>query len=184
MNEPERKPPWLWKPAVAALVPMVLCLIRVVSWQLQEESSPLKMTPRGQHLLTACLLAVPLFPAMALLWSAISRRLKTRLALVLVLELVLGTAAGVAAVAVWAPPLLSGSYQSTVLSPDGTREAHLFVDWCRGSVYVADKGALWGELKEEREVSCKDIGVAWLADGGVEVTGSAPEPFNLFLGPH
>ncbi len=170
-----------------ALVTMMLCLVRVVSWQLTNASSELEMTPHGERLMVACALAVPLFPAAALLWSAITRRLKTRLAVVLVLQVVLGAVAGFLALFLWAGPLFGGHWQTMVPSPDGTQEAHLRIDGllgCGGTVYLSEPRGIWARPGVTRAASCKDIGVAWLPDGGVEITGSPPEPFNLNFGPH
>jgi hypothetical protein len=166
---------------------MALCLIRALSWQLVDHGpSGQNLTPRGEHLLVAVCMAIPLFPAGALLWSAITRRLRTRLAVTLVLMLVLGAASGFATLIAWSK-LFDGHYTTSVISPDGAREAHLHVDGllgCSGTIYVSEPGGVFGSFVTERSVSCKDIGVRWQEDGGVEVTGSAPEPLNLFFGPH
>lgn len=167
---------------------MALCLIRALTWQLIDHGpTGQNLTPRGEHLLVAACMAVPLFPAGALLWSAITRRMRTRLAVTLVLMLVLGAAGAFATLFAWSK-LFEGHYTQSVPSPDGTKEAHLHEDGllgCYGSVYVSERGALFGTFATKREVSCKDpMGLRWIEDGGVEVTGSSAEPFNLFLGPH
>lgn len=177
----------LWRPALVALVPMLLCFSRALSWRyVDQHSEGVRLLPRGEHLLAAAAIAMPLFPAMALLWSAITRRLKTRLAVVLVLMVVLGAVGGLAAMIAWVP-LFDGHYEAVVPSPDGKREAHLRIDGllgCRASVFVGERRALWGELTAERKVDCEGYGARWLEDGGVEVTGNAPEPLNLDFGPH
>jgi hypothetical protein len=186
-------PRGLWRPAIVAGVLMALCFIRAMSWQVIEHGpGPERLTPRGQELLAAAAFAIPLFPAAALLWSAITRRLRTRLTLTLAGLIVLGAALAfgtlLSGLYLW-NDLFEGEFKSSVTSPDGAREAHLHVDGllgCRGSLFVSDRGALWGVYVPDsgREVSCKDYGVRWLPDGGVEVTGSPPEPSKLFFGPH
>ena len=166
---------------------MALSFVRAMSWRLiNQHSDGLRLTPRGEHLLTAAALSLPLFPAVALLWSAITRRLRTRLTVVLVLMVVLGAAGGVAALVAWVP-LFDGKYTASVASPDATREAHVWVDGllgCRATLYVSDRGGLWGAQAQQRNVDCDSIGAQWLADGGVEINASEPKPLNLFFGPH
>lgn len=158
-----------------------------MSWQLvNQRSAELRMTPRGEHLLAALSLLLPLLPAFALLWSAITGRLKTRLAVTLVLLVVLGAAGGFTAMVAWVP-LFDGHYAQSATSPDGSREAHLWSGGflgCKGTVYLADRGALWGHKLTERDVDCDTMDLKWLPDGGVEVAGDAPKPFPLYLGPH
>jgi hypothetical protein len=171
-----------------AAVLMVLCFIRALSWQLiNQRADGMRLTPHGEHLLAAAALAMPIFPALALVWSAITRRLHTRLAVVLVLLVVLGAAGGFAAMSAWVP-LFDGHYTASVNSPEGAREAHLRIDGllgCRASIYVSEPRGVWGEFAVQREVDCDDsVGVGWLADGGVEVTGKEPKPLDLFFGPH
>jgi hypothetical protein len=177
----------LWKPAIIAGVLMALSFVRALSWRLiNQHSDDLRLTPRGEHLLIAAALSVPLFPAVALLWSAITRRLRTRLTVVLVLMVVLGAAGGFAALVAWVP-LFNGKYVASVTSPDRTREAHVWVDGllgCRASLYVSDHGGLWGAFAQQRNVDCDSIGAQWLADGGVEISAGEPRPLNLFFGPH
>ena len=177
----------MWNPAFIAGVLMALTFVRAMSWRLiNQHSDSLRLTPRGEHLLTAAALSVPLFPAIALLWSAITRRLKTRLTLTLVLLVVLGFAGGVAALVAWVP-LFDGKYTASVSSPDAAREAHVWVDGllgCRATLYVSDPGGLWGAQAQQRSVDCESIGAQWLADGGVELIASEPRPLNLFFGPH
>lgn len=166
---------------------MALSFVRALSWQLiNQHAEGLRLTPRGEHLLVAAALSVPLFPAGALLWSALTRRLRTRLTVVLVLMVLLGAAGGLAAMVAWVP-LFSGKYTTSVTSPDATREAHVWVDGllgCRARLYVSDRGALWGALAQQRNVDCDAIGAQWLHDGGVEISAGEPKPLNLFFGPH
>lgn len=177
----------VWRPAIVAAGLMALGFVRALSWQLvNQRSNALRLTPRGEHLLAALSLALPLIPAFALLWSAMTRRLQTRLAVTLVLLVVLGAAGGFAAMFAWVP-LFDGHYAQSVTSPDGAREAHLWSGGflgCKGAVYVADRGALWGDLVTERQVDCDTMSVQWVPDGGVEMSGDGPKPFPLFLGPH
>lgn len=177
----------MWRPAIVASVLMALCFIRAMSWQyLDEEVSARRLTPRGEHLQAALAIATPLFPAMALLWSAITRRLKTRLAVVLVLLTVLGAVGGFASVWAWSP-LFGGHYRAVAISPDGNLEAHLRESGllgCNGTVYIAERRGIWGTPSAERAVDCDSMGVRWLEDGGVEITGDAPKPLNLNFGPH
>lgn len=177
----------LWTPAIVAGVLMAVCFMRAISWQwVNQHSATLRLTPRGEHLLAALALSSPIIPAFALLASAITGRLKTRLTVVLVLLVVLGGAGGFAAVFAWAP-FFDGHYGQSTTSPDGTHEAHLWsrgLLGCRGSIYVAARHGLWGALATEREVDCDTMKVRWLEDGGVEVAGDDARPFPLFFGPH
>lgn len=166
---------------------MALCLLRALSWQVVDHGdSGLNLTPRGERLLTVACLAVPLFPAAALLWSAITRRLKRRLTITLVVMMVLGALAGFVSRFAW-EKMFEGHYTASALSPDGTREAHLHVGGllgCTGDIYVSEPRGVWGTRAATGAASCEDISLRWLADGGVEVSGSAPEPLNLDWGPH
>ena len=166
---------------------MALSFGRALSWRLiNQHADGLRLTPRGEHLLTAAALSVPLFPAVALLWSAVTGRLRTRLTVVLVLMVVLGASGGFAALVAWVP-LFDGKYTAAVTSPDASREAHVWVDGllgCRATLYVSDHGALWGAQAQQRNVDCDSIGAQWLGDGGVEITAGEPKPLNLFFGPH
>lgn len=177
----------LWRPAIIAGVLMALCLLRALSWQAVDHGeSGLNLTPRGESLLTVACLAVPLFPAVALLWSAITGRRKRRLIITLVLMIVLGAVAGFAARFAW-DKLFDGHYAASALSPDGTREAHLHVGGllgCTGTIYVSEPRGLWGTFVSTRSASCDDIGLRWLPDGGVEVSGSPEQPLNFDWGPH
>jgi hypothetical protein len=177
----------LWRPAIVALVLMGLSFTRALSWRwINEHGGGVILTPRGENLLAAAAVAIPLFPAGALLWSAITRRLRTRLAVTLVLLIVLGAAAGFLTL-VAGMPLFGSHYESSAISPDGTREAHLRVDGlfgCKGSIYVSERRALWGQFTVTRDVDCDTMGVGWTEDGGVEVTGGPPKPLNLDWGPH
>lgn len=177
----------MWSPAIVAGVLMALCFIRAMSWQyLDEKASALRLTPRGEHLQAAAAIAIPLFPAMALLWSAITRRLKTRLAVVLVLLTGFGAAAGFVSVWAWSP-FFDGHYRAVAVSPDGRLEAHLRESGllgCNGTVYITERGGIWGAPSVERAVDCDSMGVRWLEDGGVEITGEMPKPLDLNFGPH
>ena len=183
----QEKPRGLWSPAIVAGVLMALCFIRAMSWQyLDEKGSALRLTPRGEHLQAALAIAIPLFPAMALLWSAITRRLKARLVVVLVLLTVLGAVGGFFSVWAWSP-LFGGQYRAVAISPDGKLEAHLRESGllgCNATVYIAERRGIWGTASVERTVDCDSMGVRWLADGGVEITGDGPKPLNLNFGPH
>ncbi len=183
MNEPRR----LWLPAIVSGVLMTACFVRAMSWRLvNQHSAETRLTPHGEHLLAALALLLPLIPAFALLWSAMTRRLKTRLTVTLVSLVVLGAAGGFAAMFVGVP-LFDGHYVQSATSPDGTREAHLWSGGllgCKGSVYVADRRALWGALLLEHEVDCDTMKVRWVEDGGVELTSDGAKSIQLFLGPH
>ena len=166
---------------------MGLAFARALSWRLiNDRPDGLLLTPRGEHLFAAAAMSLPLFPAAALLWSAVTRRLRTWLGVTLVLLMVLGAASGFAVVVV-GTPLFGGHYTTSIVSADGTREAHLRVSGllgCEGSIYVSDRHGLWGEFRGSRDVDCDTLGVGWTEDGGVEVTGGAPKPLNLNFGPH
>ncbi len=181
---PQRR---LWAPAIISGVLMGACFVRALSWQwVNQHSAALRLTPRGEHLLAALALSLPIIPAFALLGSAITGRLKTRLTVVLVLLVVLGAAGGFAATMAWVP-FFDGRYAESTTSPDGTREASLWsrgLLGCKGSIYVVDRHGLWGALATERDVDCDTMKVRWLEDGGVEVAGDDARPFPLFFGPH
>jgi hypothetical protein len=166
---------------------MALCLLRALSWQVIDHiESGLNLTPRGESLLTVACLSIPIFPAMALLWAAITGRLKRRVTITLVLMVVLGAVGGFAARFAW-DSLFQGHYTASVVSPDGTQEAHLHVGGllgCQGTVYVSERRAIWGTFVLSQSASCDDIGVRWIEDGGVEVSGSPEKPLNLDWGPH
>jgi hypothetical protein len=177
----------LWRPAIVAGVLMALALLRALSWQVVDHGeSGIQLTPHGERLLTVACLAVPIFPALALLWSAITGRLKRRVTITLALMIVFGAVGGFAARFAW-DSLFQGHYTASVVSPDGTREAHLFVGGllgCRGTVYVSERRAIWGTYVMDQSISCDDGTVRWTADGGVELAGSPVEPLRLDWGPH
>ena len=152
MSSPTTESRALWRPAIVAFALMALSFGRALSWQLINQRSPaLHLTPRGEHLLIAVALSVPLFPAGALLWSAITRRLRARLTVVLVLLILLGAAGGFASMSAWVP-FFDGHYLASVKSPDGEREAHVRVDGllgCRASLYVAQRGEALRRVRRE-----------------------------------
>lgn len=166
---------------------MVLLLLRGLTWQwINQESTHQRLTPRGEHVLNAVSFAPPLFPAAALLWIALARRLRVRVAVVLGLMTVLGLA-GTFVIQFVMVPFFDGHYLASVPSPDGRFVAHVRTDGflgCRASVYVSAPRALWGELADRQQVDCGSEGAAWQPDGGVIVTGGPAKPTPLFFGPH
>lgn len=186
-NEPKPRERWLWTPAWVAGVASSLALARAFSWQwVNQHSDVLRLTPRGERWMVVAALAAPLFPAMAVLWAAMTQRLKTRLVLVLLGLVVLSVAGGVATLMVM-PPLFEGRYVLSNTSPDGAREGHVHENGllgCSGTLFVSEKGALWGERVEQKSLECDSYEVVWSSDGGVSLTGKPPAPSGLYFGPH
>lgn len=170
---------WTWLGGVVAVV--VLIFLRLVTWHLAVEHSVGRhLTPRAEHLEVAGLIGAPLVPVLVLLGMALRQRPVKRLVLALVGVTVLA-ALGSGGYAYWTLELFEPTHKATVLSPDGTHEAHLYVGGllgCDAHVYVSERGAMWGDEVARRPVECNEAyDAAWLPDGGVEIHGTAPKPW-------
>ncbi|MFT3706137.1 MAG: hypothetical protein QM817_00590 [Archangium sp.] len=176
----------LWLPVIVSAAIMLTLFGVVFSMQWHDDHSLETLTPHGERLFAIACFAVPCLPALGALWAAISRRIVTRLTVVLVLLFVAGLAVPVVFLMVL-PPMFGGHYTRSFTSPDGEREAHLFVNsflGCRATVYVSEPRAIWGVAGETRDLKCESESVIWLPDGGVGVDGGAPEPVFFNFGPH
>lgn len=176
----------LWTPAIVAGAIMLALFGLVFSWQWHGDHSMETLTPHGERLFAIACFAVPCLPALGALWAAISRRIVTRLTLLLVLLFVAGLAVPVVFLGVL-PPMFGGHYTRSYTSPDGEREAHVRVNGmlgCRATVYLSDRRGMWGVAGHTRDVRCDSETIDWLPDGGVIVDGGVPEQLFFNFGPH
>lgn len=174
-----------WTPLALAFLGMAVCGARAAAWQLAEEASAeTHLSPLGERLYVAALAAMAVLPAVALIVLLVSGRRSLASVLTSVL-LILAGVAGAGAGFWWHWPLFSDSAQSTSVSPDGTREAHLFTGglFCRAFVCVSERRALWCEVVDESSnLKCHTESIEWLPDGSVRLKGEYSPPLDLF--PH
>ncbi|MBL8914118.1 MAG: hypothetical protein JNM17_25665 [Archangium sp.] len=175
----------LWRPVFVVVGLMLLVFARVLSWYLRDEHSTDNLTPHGERLFFIFVVTLPCLPALGILWSAITRRVVTRLIVTLVLLILVGAAAPVMFFGVL-PPLFGGHYTKSFTSPDGKREAHVFVGGllgCNATLYVSEPRGVWGTYVESRSIKCDSEDVLWADDGRPVLDGGAEEPLPFLFGP-
>lgn len=175
----------LWRPAFVVVALMLLLFARVLTWYLRDAHTSDNLTPHGDRLFFIFCVSLPCLPALGILWSAITRRLVTRLIVTLVLLILAGAAAPVMFFVVL-PPLFGGHYTKSFTSPDGKREAHVFVDGllgCTATIYVSEPGGVWGTFVESRSIKCDSEDVLWADDGRPVLDGGVPDSLPFLFGP-
>ncbi|MEW5741144.1 MAG: hypothetical protein AB1938_19635 [Myxococcota bacterium] len=177
--------PATWKPHLVAGVLMGLTLLQLVRWHWQGSAPGVHLTPRAEHLTNAGLLALPLIPAVALVWMAVRRRLRKGLTLAAVGLILLG-ALGAGGFLYGTLKLFEPTHRLTVPSPDGERLAHLYVGGllgCDAVVYVAAPWAMLGQEVERLRIDCNgEVRLEWQPDGGVALHAPPAAPLDFF--PH
>jgi hypothetical protein len=176
----------LWLPAIVSVLAMLSLFGLVFAWQWHADHSAERLTPHGERLFVIFCFAAPCVPALAALWAALSRRIVTRLTVVLGLLLLLGLAMPVVFLGVL-PPLFGGHYTKSSVSPDGTREAHVRIDGllgCSATLYICERRAIWALAGESRNIACDTETITWLPDGSATLEAGPAQPLMLDLGPH
>jgi hypothetical protein len=165
---------------------MVFFAARAASWLITDKRDALAhLTPLGERLLQACLLALPVLPALALLVLLFTRRHTLPSVLTVVGLLVLGLF-GAAAGFVEHWPLFGYSAVGSETSKDGAQEAHLFTGglFCTAFLCVSEPRSVWcGEVERRSDLKCQTERIEWRADGTPRLAGEVSEPFRLFS-PH
>ncbi len=174
-----------WAPLALAFLAMTFFGARAAAWQLAEEASKqTHLTPLGEKLYLASLVMLPVLPAVALFVLIFTKRTSTPSVLTAVLLLVVGVA-GVGGGVWWHWPLFSLSAKSSLPSPDGTKEAHLFTGglFCSALVCVGERRALWCEVVDDSSnVKCGTETIAWTPEGEAQLQAERSPPLDLF--PH
>lgn len=174
-----------WTPIALAGLGMVFFGARAAAWQVAEDRNALvHLTPLGERLYQACLLTLPVLPALALLVLLFSGRRTLPSVLTVVAMLLAGVGGAVFGVVQhW--PLFGYSSVATVPAPDGTEEAHLFTGglFCTAFVCVAERRAAQClEVERRTDLKCETERIEWV-DGTPKLMGERSEPFHLFS-PH
>lgn len=165
---------------------MVFFAARAATWAWVEHSEPAThLSPFGERLFVACLVSLPVLPALALLVLLFTRRHTLPAVLTVVLLLVVGLAGAVAGfVRHW--PLFGFSVVSSSTSPDGTQQAHLFTGglFCSAFLCVGAPREVWcHEVQRRSDLKCQSERIEWTPDGSPSLMGELAEPFHLFA-PH
>jgi hypothetical protein len=172
------RPTWArWWPVFGVAALMALVALRVVTWYRLGAPPGAHLTPRGEHLSNAGLIALPVMPVLVLVGLVVARRIRKGLVAALVGLAVLAGAGDVAFLYATFE-LFEPVHQRTVVSPDGEREAHLYVGGllsCDARVYVSARRAAWGLEAASGNVPCETTpSVVFLEDGGVALGEPAP----------
>jgi hypothetical protein len=177
-GEGEPRSTWArWWPVFVVAGLMVLVALRVFTWHRLGAPPGAHLTPRGERLSNAALIAIPLMPVLVLVGLVVARRIRKGLVAALVgLALVGGV--GDVAFLYATLELFEPVHRRTVVSPDGEREAHLYVGGllnCDARVYVSARRGTWGVERASGSVACNTTpSVDWLEDGGVELRKKSP----------
>jgi len=162
---PAAKSRWWLVLAVGAV--MALVFARVLTWHRLASAPELALTPRGERLSNAGLIALPVIPVVVLMGLAVARRATKGLAIGFVVLALLGggTSFGFLYKTF---ELFRPKLQQTFLSPDGTREAHVYEDnflTCEVYVVVSERRAAVGRKEAQRAVACGDsLDAVWVGD--------------------